>query len=117
VTINTGTWRRPSGKSTWNVTEVGLGPERPPMIERDERLAAVESPVLQVAADRIVAAGVAVFGHQTPEDLLGRVALLPRGRLIGRHKGIDQRAERAEHRSRAAARPEPAAPARGSSAP
>src|SRR5581483_12518531 len=68
-------------------------------------LAAIQPALLEVAADRVVAAGVAVLGHQPPEDLLGGMPLLTRGRLVGRHDGIDDLAEGAEHRGGPRPRP------------
>jgi hypothetical protein len=69
------------------------------MLQRDERLAAVEPLLLQVAADLVVLAGVPLLGDQTPVNLAGRVPLLARGRRIGGEDLVHERAKRAEHRS------------------
>jgi hypothetical protein len=97
VTISTGTDRRPSGEVDGNVAEVGLGPDPRPVVERDERVPAVEPPGLQVPLDGRVAPGEPVLGDQPAVDLLGRVPLRARGRLIGRQGAVDHRLERAEH--------------------
>jgi hypothetical protein len=79
------------------VTEVGLGPRPRPVVEGDERVPAVEPTSLQIPLDGRVAAGERVLGRQTAEDLLGRVPLLPGGRLIGGQNAVDHRLERPEH--------------------
>src|SRR5579871_3779410 len=74
-----------------NVAEVGLGTNARSVLQRDERFPAVQSLLLQVAADLVVLAGVALLGDQTPVDLTGGMPLLTRGRLIGGENLIDER--------------------------
>ena len=84
-----------------DVPEVGLGAMAGRVRQRDERLAAVEALLLQVAPDLVVAAGVVVLGDEPSEDLGGGVALLGRRGPVGDEDVIDDGAERPEGRCRA----------------
>jgi hypothetical protein len=81
-----------------DVPELGLGADAGPVVERDERVAAVAASSLEVAADLVVLAGVALLGDQASVDLGGGVPLLPgRGLILG-EDGVNGVAERAEDR-------------------
>jgi hypothetical protein len=77
-----------------DMPEVRLRPMPRRMIERNERLATIERPFLQISADLIVTTDIAVFGSQPTKNLRRRVPLLTRRLLVGRHNGIDDRAKR-----------------------
>ena len=79
-----------------DVAEVGLGPTARRVVQRDERLAPVEPPGLQVAADLVVAALVAVLVAEAAEELRGGVPLLGRGLHVGVEDGVNDLAERPE---------------------
>src|SRR5262245_9504519 len=71
------------GEVHTDVSEVRFKPLTGCVIEWDECLALVESPLLEVSLDRVVAAGVAVFGDESPVDLTGGVPLLGwRGEIL-----------------------------------
>ena len=77
------------GKVDVDVAEVGLGPDAGSVVERNEGRSAVESPGLQVATDRVVAAGVAVLGDEPAVDLHGGMSLLAGCGLVGGEDSVD----------------------------
>jgi hypothetical protein len=81
-----------------DVTEVGLQPMTGRVVQGDEGLAAVEPLLLQVAADLIVAAGIAVLGLQPAEQLGSGVPLLPRGGRVGDEDRVHDSPELPEDR-------------------
>src|SRR5262249_27466238 len=88
------------GKVNVDVSEVGLGTRPRPMLQRDERLAAVHTLLLEVAANLIVLAGVALLGDEAAVDLGGGMPLFSRGHLIGGDNLIHQGAKGTKHRGR-----------------
>src|SRR5262249_5524141 len=86
------------GKVDVDVSEVGLGAGPRPMLQRDKRLAAVDSFLLEVAANLIVLAGVAFLSDQAAVDLCGSMPLLAWSRLIGDDYLIHEIAKRPKHR-------------------
>ena len=88
------------GEVDVDVPEVGLGTRPRPMLQRNERFAAVESLLLKVAADLVVLAGVPLLGDQAAMDLGGGMTLLPRSGLIRDENLVHERAKRSEHQSR-----------------
>src|SRR5262245_40283826 len=85
------------GEVDVDVAEVGLQPLAGVVGQRDERLAAVTTPLADVPADLVVAAGVAVLVLEAAEDLHGGVPLLGWGLLVLGEDGVDGGVEGAEH--------------------
>jgi hypothetical protein len=68
------------------------------VVQRDERLAPPRGLPIDIAADPVVAAGVAVLVAQPPVDLGSGVLLLGRRRHVGLQDHLDHRLERIEDR-------------------
>ena len=91
------------GEVDVDVSEVGLEPMTGRVVERDERLSAVETVLLEVATDLVVAAGVVVLGDEPTVDLAGGVPLLGRGSLVGGEDVVDDAVGRLRRRERVVA--------------
>src|SRR5262249_52030554 len=86
------------GEIDVDVAEVALQALAGVVGQRDEGLAVVAAVLADVAADLVVAAGVAVVVAQPAKELHGGVPLLGRGALVVGQDGVDDGVKGAEDR-------------------
>src|SRR5262249_46756366 len=95
VTTSARTWRRPAGQST-AVWPKSASARRPGGWSRGMKVSRCFWPGLQIAADLVIAARIAVLVAEAAEQLAGRVPLLARGVFVGGQQGVGGLPEGAE---------------------